>query len=180
MALVNDRDIHCTVIGATGVGETANFLYQSILNVPVRPAWAGSARISKEICSVTMRKSKKTAMVSTSLYWISEIWPVRMVIRWWHLFSSQLCPNWMLSWIRRWSRAGRARYLRCQTWWAVDFVGSHIQRYTAHARKGCAGASCAVTSIGTIAGERQLSIRMVERTIADLDHAGLLTREQRW
>ena len=28
MALFNDGDIHCMVIGATGVGETANFLYQ--------------------------------------------------------------------------------------------------------------------------------------------------------
>ena len=35
-------------------------------------------------------------------------------------------------------------------------------------------------SIGTIAGELQLSRRTVERAIADLEDAGLLTKEQRW
>lgn len=35
-------------------------------------------------------------------------------------------------------------------------------------------------SIGTIADELQLSRRTVERAIADLEHAGLLTKEQRW
>lgn len=35
-------------------------------------------------------------------------------------------------------------------------------------------------SIGTIARELQLSRRTVERAIADLERAGLLTKEQRW
>ncbi len=35
-------------------------------------------------------------------------------------------------------------------------------------------------SIGTIADELQLSRRTVERAIADLERAGLLTKEQRW
>lgn len=35
-------------------------------------------------------------------------------------------------------------------------------------------------AIGTIARELQLSRRTVERAIADLEQAGLLTKEQRW
>ena len=35
-------------------------------------------------------------------------------------------------------------------------------------------------AIGTIAKERRLSRRTVERAIADLEQAGLLMKEQRW
>lgn len=35
-------------------------------------------------------------------------------------------------------------------------------------------------SIGTIASELQLSRRTVERAIVDLEHAGLIAKEQRW